>query len=301
MLFDARIAHSRLTQAFCTGIIVSAMKTARLQKIKRICLLSIMVALTVIFCFVPISFGTISLALMILPTIIVAQVCDFKTSLAMGVFMGLINYVAWFTTKAALPTAPIFQNPLVCILPRMMIAVTCYVVRVALQRAVMLGRLRKYKDEYARVLPVADLGQDVAGNPLSDGDVVSAQPSHDVPCADFYDEALKDDCNTNNLSVADKSRGNCADEKKKRARTAIQDGVFNQLIYALSAGLGVVTNTLFVAIFTLVFFNGTSIAQTVVTVEYVLAWFGVNFAVELVSFSLITPPIVLAIKSARLA
>ena len=77
--------------------------------------------------------------------------------------------------------------------------------------------------------------------------------------------------------------------------------MLNQLIYALSAGLGVVTNTLFVAIFTLIFFNGTSIAQTVVTVEYVLAWFGVNFAVELVSFSLITPPIVLAIKSARLA
>lgn len=49
-------------------------------------------------------------------------------------------------------------------------------------------------------------------------------------------------------------------------------------------------------------FNGTSIAQnTVVTVEYVLAWFGVNFAVEVVSFSLLTPPIVLALKAAKLA
>lgn len=259
-----------------------------------------MVALTIIFCFVPISFGTISLALMILPTIIVAQVCDFKTSLAMGVFMGLINYVAWFTTKAALPTAPIFQNPLVCILPRMMIAVTCYVVRVALQRAVTLGRLRKYKDEYARILPVADLGQEVECNALSNEDVVGAQPSDEkIIGADFYD-ALNDD-NPSNLSVENQNRGKRSDEKRKRARTAIQEGVLNQLIYALSAGLGVVTNTLFVAIFTLVFFNGTSIAQTVVTVEYVLAWFGVNFAVELVSFSLITPPIVLAIKSARLA
>lgn len=76
----------------------------------------------------------------------------------------------------------------------------------------------------------------------------------------------------------------------------------NQLVYALSAALGVVTNTLFVAIFTLIFFNGTSIAQnTVVTVEYVLAWFGVNFAIEVVSFSLLTPPIVLALKAAKLA
>ncbi|MGN0744663.1 MAG: hypothetical protein ACI4MZ_05280 [Christensenellales bacterium] len=275
------------------------MKTARLQKIKRICLISLMVALTVIFCFVPISFGTISLALMILPTIIVAQVCDFKTSLAMGVFMGLINYVAWFTTKAALPTAPIFQNPLVCILPRMMIAVTCYVVRVSLQRAVTLGRLKKYKVEYARILPVADLGQDVERNALSDEDVVGAQPSDEKIIRSDSDDVHKDD-NPSNLSVANKNRDG-ADGRRKRARTAIQDGVLNQLIHALSAGLGVVTNTLFVAIFTLLFFNGTSIAQTVVTVEYVLAWFGVNFAVELVSFSLITPPIVLAIKSARLA
>ena len=117
--------------------------------------------------------------------------------------------------------------------------------------------------------------------------------------ADF-DDALNDD-NPSNISVENQNRGKRSDEKRKRARTAIQEGVLNQLIYALSAGLGVVTNTLFVAIFTLVFFNGTSIAQTVVTVEYVLAWFGVNFAVELVSFSLITPPIVLAIRSARLA
>ena len=87
-------------------------------------------------------------------------------------------------------------------------------------------------------------------------------------------------------------------EGKKRAKEILTD----QFIYAFSAALGVVTNTLFVAIFTLLFFNGTSIAQnTVVTVEYVLAWFGVNFAVEVVSFSLITPPIVLALKAAKLA
>ena len=53
-----------------------------------------MLALTIIFCFVPIQFGTITLALMILPTIIVAQVCDFKTSLLMAVLMGVVNYIA---------------------------------------------------------------------------------------------------------------------------------------------------------------------------------------------------------------
>jgi len=127
------------------------MKTKRLQKIKRICLVALMLALTIIFCFVPIQFGTITLALMILPTIIVAQVCDFKTSLLMAVLMGVVNYIAWFTTKAASPVAPIFQNPLVCILPRIMIGVVCYLVRYGLQRAIFFNRpLRKYKDEYVR-------------------------------------------------------------------------------------------------------------------------------------------------------
>ena len=109
----------------------------------------------------------------------------------------------------------------------------------------------------------------------------------------------KDLENASNKSA--NSQNNAAknhDSDKKKERRKI---LTNQFIYAFSAALGVVTNTLFVAIFTLLFFNGTSIAQnTVVTVEYVLAWFGVNFAVEVVSFSLITPPIVLALKAAKL-
>ncbi len=69
----------------------------------------------------------------------------------------------------------------------------------------------------------------------------------------------------------------------------------------MSTALGVITNTVFVAIFTLIFFNNTSIAEnTIITVEYILALFSLNFAIEVVAFSLITPPIALAIKSAKL-
>ena len=96
------------------------MKKIAVQKLsaKDIAVLSLMTALTVVFCFVPISFGPITLALMILPTLIIAQVGDLKTTFALGLFMGLINYVAWFTTKAASPIAPIFQNPVICLIPR---------------------------------------------------------------------------------------------------------------------------------------------------------------------------------------
>ena len=83
-----------------------AKSTARnkMGRTKLIALLALMLALTIIFCFVPIQFGPITLALMILPTLILAQVCDFKISLFMGLMMGLINYIAWFTTK---PQAPL--------------------------------------------------------------------------------------------------------------------------------------------------------------------------------------------------
>lgn len=251
------------------------MQNKRLSTIKNITLLSLMLALTIIFCFVPVQFGTITLALMILPTIILAQVASFKTSLAMGVMMGVVNYIAWFTTKAASPVAPIFQNPIVCIVPRVMIAIVCYLTRYGLQKAVFFSRIKRICDyEYVR------------------------------DCAYENTKSIKDSQNKSDCARAesvehDDEKSRIADKTPQKKSKHI---LTNQLIFALSAALGVVTNTLLVAIFTLIFFNGTSIAQnTVVTVEYVLAWFGVNFAVEVVSFSLLTPPIVLAIKAAKLA
>ncbi len=255
-------------------------KSSRLEKIKRICLLALMLALTTIFCFVPVQFGTITLALMILPTLIVACCCDFKTSAIMGLAMGLINYIAWFTTKAASPVAPIFQNPLVCILPRFLIAVATYLSRIGLEKAIFKSAFaRRHPYEYQRIIGDANGKNDVSDAPLQEDN----SPSND----DFQ----SDIAHTEQTIIASKSQ--------KKYQTT--DTALHQIIYAVSTAIGVVTNTLFVAIFTLVFFNNTSIAQnTVVTVEYVLAWFGLNFAIEVVAFSLIVPPIVLALRASKL-
>lgn len=127
------------------------MQNKRLSTIKNITLLALILALTIIFCFVPVQFGTITLALMILPTIILSQVASFKTSLAMGVIMGVVNYIAWFTTKAASPVAPIFQNPIVCIVPRILIAVVCYFTRYGLQKIVYFAKIKRICNyEYVR-------------------------------------------------------------------------------------------------------------------------------------------------------
>lgn len=263
------------------------MQNKRLSTIKNITLLSLMLALTIIFCFVPVQFGTITLALMILPTIILSQVASFKTSLAMGVMMGVVNYIAWFTTKAASPVAPIFQNPIVCIVPRILIAVVCYFTRYGLQKIAFFARIKHVCNyEYVREFAYENTTQTC--NVTENSTNFESENTIETD-----DDKMRSSCQKCD------EKSNVSHRKNNEKSRII---LTNQLIYALSAALGVVTNTLFVAIFTLIFFNGTSIAQnTVVTVEYVLAWFGVNFAVEVVSFSLLTPPIVLALKAAKLA
>lgn len=252
-------------------------KSSRLEKIKRICLVALMLALTTIFCFVPVQFGTITLALMILPTLIVACCCDFKTSAIMGLAMGLINYIAWFTTKAASPVAPVFQNPLVCILPRFLIAVTTYLTRIGLEKSIFKTAFaRRHPYEYQRLVGDDEKSQN---NDISD----ATMQTDDILQSDFS--------RIEQTATVSKS------QKKYNAT----DAALHQIIYAISTAVGVITNTLFVAIFTLIFFNNTSIAQnTVVTVDYVLAWFGLNFAIEVVAFSLLVPPIVLALRASKL-
>lgn len=282
------------------------MNSTRLNKIKRIALLALMLALTIIFCFVPIQFGAITLALMILPTIVVAQTCSFSTSIFMALMMGIINYIAWFTTKAASPVAPIFQNPLVCILPRVLIGVVSYLSRVGLEKLFFPASeiARKYKDEYhlEKVLVCLDDKSDISSDCVSQNecDLQGVYPSENNENATYnFDIATScEEAETFNNTATSIHTQN---QNKNYSHERAKDTLKSQIICAISTALGVVTNTLFVALFTLIFFNDTSIGQnTIVTVDYVLAWFGLNFAIEVVSFSLITPPIVLALKASKL-
>ena len=191
---------------------------------KKIALLALMLALIIIFCFVPITFGTISLALMSLPVLVIAQVEDFKTTVILSFMMGMVNYIAWFTTKAASPLAPVFQNFFVCVVARVMIGVNAWLVRVGLQKLL-----------------------DKKG--IEGGKRIAA----------------------------------------------------DQAVYFTSAALGTITNTLFVGAFTLLFFNNKELSNgTSINIKYILAWFSINFVIEFISFAIITPPIVFALKKAHL-
>lgn len=267
-----------------------AKSTARnkMGRTKLIALLALMLALTIIFCFVPIQFGPITLALMILPTLILAQVCDFKISLFMGLMMGLINYIAWFTTKAASPIAPIFQNPLVCILPRVLIAVVAYWSRVGLEK-LLLEKWLGINLKPEKVLEEDDEEEaqlDETDQVMTEEVVEDFAPQEEITATD--DVIADDEVEENELT-----------DKEKKAKKAKEIAV-RQVVHLVSTALGVVTNTVFVAIFTLIFFNNTSLGNTIINVEYILAWFSLNFGIEVVAFSLITPPIATAIRAAKL-
>ena len=267
-----------------------AKSTARnkMGRTKLIALLALMLALTIIFCFVPVQFGPITLALMILPTLILAQVCDFKISLFMGLMMGLINYIAWFTTKAASPIAPIFQNPLVCILPRVLIAVVAYWSRIGLEK-LLLEKWLGINLKPEKVLEEDDEEEaqlDEINEVMTEEVVEDFAPQEEITATD--DVIIDDEVEENELT-----------DKEKKAKKAKEIAV-RQVVHLVSTALGVVTNTVFVAIFTLIFFNNTSLGNTIINVEYILAWFSLNFGIEVVAFSLITPPIATAIRAAKL-
>lgn len=274
----------------------------RLGRTKKIALLALMLALTIIFCFVPIQFGTITLALMILPTLILAQVCDFKTSLFMGILMGLINYIAWFTTKAASPIAPIFQNPLVCLVPRILIAVVAYWSRIGLEKLLLEKWLKvpatKNEGEIEEDDDRVEADENDENTKL---DAVNQPLVVDADGTDGYDEY--EDANPDTDFSNQESEGEAvvtADAPQRSTKDKAKELAVRQAIHLVSTALGVITNTLFVAIFTLIFFNNTTLGNTIIDVEYILAWFGFNFAIEVVAFSLITPPIATAIRAAKL-
>lgn len=223
-------------------------KEKRVISAKKITILAIMLALTLIFSFVPISFGTVTLALMIIPTLIIALSQDFLTTLVMGVMLGIINFIAWYTTKAASPIAPIFQNPVICILPRMLIGIVAYFVNYGFNK--LFGKIKNKEKSVA----------------LEDDGAIKNEDSDNEEFASF--------------------------KKKERPIEVVSSGI--------ATACGVLTNTLFVSLFTIIFFNNKMLGTFVINIEYILTWFGLNFVIEIISFTLIIPPIVYALKKAKL-
>lgn len=217
-----------------------------MKRSHRIALLAFELALIVIFSLVPINLGVASLALTLLPVLVIALTQDFKTALAGGVIMGVTSLIGAFTVGAASLTAPLFRNPLVSVLPRACVPVVAWALNKGL--VALVNKLYALSDK-KKSATLADNGESNPEQKSERKDIRKAMP--------------------------------------KLLRSVI-DGV--------SCAIGVCTNTALVLGMIWLIYGGKTVGDSAITPEFMMGLVSLNFVIELVVFTLLTPPIVYAIR-----
>lgn len=93
---------------------------------KDIALISVLTGIMLIFVFVPINIGAVSMAFMaLIPVIVAAQVKGLKLGVIMSVIFGVSSLIVAFTMPRT-PLDPLFQNPMVSVFPRIFIGIAVY-------------------------------------------------------------------------------------------------------------------------------------------------------------------------------
>lgn len=244
-----------------------------LKKSKRIAILALLLALTVILSVIPIRVSSATLALTLLPVLVLALTQDFLTGLLGGLVMGVTSLVMAFTVGAGSPTAPIFQNPLVSILPRLFVPVVAFSVMKGLSALAKRIRRKRSHEGLEAAEPVFE---DTPAERAYDG--ADGSPDEDGAGADGAQSAAG------------------ADSAKKdelpRLLQALIDGV--------ACLAGVLTNTGLVLGMMWALYGGKSVNDTLISPEFMTAMLSINFVIEVVLFPLITPPVIYAVrKSAK--
>ncbi len=104
------------------------MRTKQSDKIKRLAVAGVLLALILIFLLVPINLsGLVDIAVVALIAVLIG--CQFD-GIWMGLFcgtaFGITSLIASYTTGSGALLAPAFQNPLISIFPRLIVPVTTY-------------------------------------------------------------------------------------------------------------------------------------------------------------------------------
>lgn len=253
-----------------------------MKKSKRIALLALLLALTVILSLIPIRVSSATLALTLLPVLVLALTQDFFTGLLGGLVMGVTSLVMAFSIGAASPTAPIFQNPLVSIVPRLFVPAVAFAVMKG------LGALAKriYFTRHPMPAAAKETSKDASfkeqapspATETADADL-SATDAEITPYAETYDKA-------DNAASENKSVKNAGD--LPRLLQAFIDGA--------ACLAGVLTNTGLVLGMMWALYGGKNVGDTLISPEFMTAMISINFVIEIVLFPLVTPPVVLAVR-----
>lgn len=234
-----------------------------MKKSHRIALLAFELALIVIFSLLPINLGAASLALTLLPVLVIALTQDFKTAVLGGLIMGVTSLIGAFTVGAGSLTAPLFRNPLVSVLPRMCVPAVAWAVNRGL---------------YALAYKVREkLNAERVRN--ADGQEPVAEPQ-DVPSDDTDGEKVSQKIAKPDFRI----KRNAV----KKPLAVVIDGV--------SGALGVCANTALVLGMIWLLYKGRTVGDSAITPEFMMGLVSLNFVIEVIVMTVLTPPIVYAIR-----
>ena len=234
-----------------------------MKKSHRIALLAFELALIVIFSLMPINLGAASLALTLLPVLVIALTQDFKTAVLGGLIMGVTSLIGAFTVGAASLTAPLFRNPLVSVLPRMCVPAAAWAVNRGLYSLA-------YKIREKRAEKRANTADETAQS----GDGCS----------------LTGD----NPGVEETLRKKAATDFRIKPNTVKKPLAI--VIDGVSSALGVCANTALVLGMIWLLYNGKTVGDSAITPEFMMGLVSLNFVIEIIVMTVLTPPIVYAIR-----
>ena len=98
------------------------------RKSETIAINALLCTLIIIFTALPIGIGPVRLAvLMLVPVMVAAQTLRFGSALFAGTFLGIASCVTAFIAPSS-PVAFALQNPLISIVPRMLVGIITYLI-----------------------------------------------------------------------------------------------------------------------------------------------------------------------------
>ncbi len=128
-----------------------------MTRTKKITNTAILIALITLFMFVPLQFGPVSLAvLLLIPVLVGCQTQGFGVSVVLGLYTGLLSLVASYTVSTSLMRF-VFNNPLVSVFPRVMVGVLTF-----LSYKLMLRLTSKMKSDKPQIL-ISSLVSSIVG------------------------------------------------------------------------------------------------------------------------------------------
>ncbi len=117
------------------------------DKVAFIATAGILLALILVFMLIPMSvFGVVNLAVVaIIAVIIACQHVGIWMGLFMGLAFGIASLISSYTTGAGELLAVAFQNPLISVVPRVIVPITCYFSYVGMRKLFNIAYAKKKK------------------------------------------------------------------------------------------------------------------------------------------------------------